>query len=69
MVEAFTNMKTAEVMSQVQMRVARKILDTQRQSGDAAIQLIEAASTGVAKAGDALVARATGLGGELDIRA
>jgi hypothetical protein len=69
MVEALTYLKAAEVMGQVQMRVARKILDAQRQSGAAAIQLIEAASQGVARAGDELVARATGLGGTLDVLA
>jgi hypothetical protein len=69
MVEALTYLKAAEVMGQVQMRVARKILDAQRQSGAAAIKLIEAASQGVARAGDELVARATGLGGTLDVLA
>ncbi len=62
-------MKAAEVMGQVQIRVAKKILDVERANGAAAIQLIQAASTGVARAGDALVARATGLGGQLDVTA
>jgi hypothetical protein len=69
MVEALCNLKTAELMGQVQIRVAKKMLDAERQNGAAAIQLIEAASQGVARAGDELVAKATGLGGSLDVMA
>ena len=66
---AFSNMKAAEINSQIQMRVARKILDVQELSGAAAIKLLEAATPPVAQAGDQLVAAATGLGGEVDVYA
>lgn len=66
---AFTNIKSAEINSQIQMRVAKKILDVQEMSGSAAIKLLDAASSSVVKAGDQLVAEATGLGGQLDVYA
>lgn len=69
MVEALTNLSTAQTMSQIQMRVARKILDIQQSDGQAVVKLIQAASDNVSKAGDALVAQATGLGTMLDVRA
>lgn len=66
LVAAAVNMRQADVMSQVQMKVARKMLDVQQMQGDAMVKLIEAASGGVGKAGDDLVAAATGLGGQID---
>jgi hypothetical protein len=59
-------MKHQQTMSQVQFAVARKVLDNQQLQGDAAVKLIQAAAKTGAGAGDALVAAATGLGGELD---
>jgi hypothetical protein len=59
-------MKQAQLASQIQFRVARKMLDNQEMQGNAAVKLIEAAGQTASKAGDALVAAATGLGGELD---
>ena len=59
-------MQTARLDSAVQVSVAKKILDAQKQQGGAALQLLDAASTGVAKAGDALTAQAIGLGGLVD---
>jgi len=56
-------------MSQVQYAVAGKILDQQRSDGAAAVQLIQAATSGASRAGDQLVAAATGLGGTLDVQA
>ena len=56
----------AETTSRIQYAVARKLLDVQKSQGAAAVQLIEAAGEISAKAGDALVAAATGLGGTLD---
>ena len=53
-------------MGQVQIAVAAKIMNMQRLEGNAAVQLIDAASQGVSKAGDQLVATATGLGGQID---
>lgn len=53
-------------MSAVQISVARKILDMQQLQGDAAVKLIQAAGQTAGNAGDALVAAATGLGGQVD---
>ena len=63
---AATNFQQAKVMAGVQMRVARKVLDMQQFQGAAVLKLIESAAGTVASAGDALVAAATGLGGEID---
>lgn len=62
-------MKQAENASRVQYAVAAKMLQSQRDSGAAAIKLIEAATNGISKSGDQLVAAATGLGAVLDVRA
>jgi hypothetical protein len=56
----------AALMSKVQATVARKILDNQQMQGNAAVQLIEAASRSMTQRGDELVAATTGLGGALD---
>jgi hypothetical protein len=63
---AITNFQQAKVMSQVQTRVARKVLDMQQFQGAAVVKLIEAASRTASGTGDALVAASTGLGGEID---
>lgn len=63
---SLSNLQQANVMSQVQFKVARKVLDMQQFQGDAAVKLIEAAGNNVSQAGDALVAAATGLGGNVD---
>ncbi len=63
---SIVGMKQAQVMGQVQMRVAKKMMDMQEMQGAAAVQLIEAAGQVAASAGDSLVAAATGLGGALD---
>ena len=69
LVSAFTGFQQAQVLSQVQYAVAGKVLDQQKLDGNAAIKLIEAASAGADRAGDQLVAAATGLGGTLDVTA
>jgi len=69
LVSTFTGMQQAKLASQVQYAVAGKVLDQQRSDGAAAVQLIEAATAGANRAGDQLVAAATGLGGTLDVRA
>jgi len=66
LVGAIVNFDQASNLSSVQMAVAKKILDVQQYSGNAAVQLIQAASNGIDQSGDALVAAATGLGGQLD---
>ena len=58
--------KQASVMAKVQYAVAGKIMDQQRSNGAAMVNLINAANLGVNRAGDSLVAAATGLGGSLD---
>ena len=64
---ALTNFHSARTLSAVQTRVARKLLDMQEFQGAAMVNLIEAAGQVAAKAGDWLVAAATGLGAELDV--
>ncbi|HRK31983.1 MAG TPA: YjfB family protein [Tepidisphaeraceae bacterium] len=66
LVSAAVGLQQAKVTSQVQFAVARKLLDNQQQQGASVIKLIEAAAAGPARAGDALVAAATGLGGSID---
>jgi hypothetical protein len=63
---AVSGLQQAKVIGDVQIAVARKLLDQQRLDGSAAVQVIEAATTGVDGAGDQLAAAATGLGGTLD---
>ena len=63
---AIVNFDQSSAISSVQMAVAKKVLDIQKFSGNAAVQLIQAASQGINKAGDSLVAAATGLGGQID---
>lgn len=63
---AISGMQQAKVLGQVQMAVAKKVLDAQKQNGAAALELLNAAQNGVSTAGDQLVAAATGLGGTLD---
>ncbi len=59
-------MDQASTVGSVQMAVARKILDMQQLQGNAAVNLIQAASKSMNASGDAMVAAATGLGGQLD---
>ena len=66
LVNSIVNFNQATTMSQVQYAVAKKILDSQAEQGDAAVKLIQAATNGASQAGDQLVAAATGLGGSLD---
>ena len=63
---AISNLQSNKTMGQIQIAVAKKVFDTQRQQGDAALKLLQAATTGVTQAGDQLVAAATGLGGAID---
>lgn len=68
LVSAVVGLKQAEVTSRVQIAVAKKLLDMERMQGSSAVKLIEAAGRVLTK-GDELVAAATGLGGQLDVRA
>ncbi|HUO09077.1 MAG TPA: putative motility protein [Phycisphaerae bacterium] len=51
----------------VSVSVLKKALDASRQEGASAVQLIDDA--GAVQAGDPLVAKATGLGGLIDVQA
>ena len=62
---ALSSLQQSRTAQDIQFSVARKMLDHQRQQGAAALQLLEAANIAP---GDALVAQATGLGGQLDVR-
>jgi hypothetical protein len=66
LISAITAMDQASTIGSVQMAVAKKILDMQSFQGDAAVKLIQAASNSMNTAGDAMVAAATGLGGQID---
>ena len=63
---AAVNFQQGNTLAAVQISVARKLLDMQRLQGAAVVKLIEAAGQTATKAGDALVAAATGLGGSVD---
>jgi hypothetical protein len=63
---ALSSLQQSKVIGQVQIAVAKKMMDSQRQTGDAVLKLLDAAQNGVSRAGDSLVAAATGLGGEID---
>jgi len=69
LINSAVGFKQAETASNIQIAVARKILQSQRQEGDAVIKLINAANQGVFQKGDELVAAATGLGGQVDTTA
>ena len=64
---AAVNFQQGKTLAAVQTRIARKILDMQEFQGAAVVKLIEAAAQTGARAGDALVAAATGLGGSIDV--
>ena len=64
---ALTNLKSAQLTSEIQIRVARKMMDSQEQVGASVLKLLNAASPAVAQAGDALTAAATGLGSQIDV--
>jgi hypothetical protein len=65
-VGASANLQRAESVSRIQVAVARKVIDAQRMEGAGALKLLEAAMVGIEKAGDKLVAAATGLGSHID---
>ena len=66
LMNAAIGIKQAETMSRVQVAVAKKMMDVDKMNGAAALKLLEAASQAGVKAGDALAAAATGLGGSID---
>jgi hypothetical protein len=66
LVNAAVGLKQAQVTSQIQYAVARKLLDSQQMQGAAAVKLIDAASKIGTNASDELAAAATGLGSSVD---
>ena len=69
LVASAVNFKQASTMAKVQYAVAGKIMDTQRQVGAGVVNMINNATLGMNKAGDAMSVAATGLGGSLDVQA
>jgi hypothetical protein len=63
---ALSGIQTAKIGSEIQIAVAKKMLDAQKMNGAAAIRMLEAAANVPAQAGDALAAAATGLGATID---
>jgi hypothetical protein len=59
----------AQVDTQISYAVLAKANDAERQQGEADVELVDASNGGSSTAGDPLVAKATGLGGLLDISA
>ena len=58
-----------QVGQQIDAAVASKTLNAQRQEGDAVLKLLDTAAQAGPQPGDALVAKATGLGSLLDVSA
>lgn len=67
LVSAATNLQSSSTMAQIQMAVAKKILNNQRMNGAAAIKLLEAATASTTQAGDQMTAAALGLGSQIDV--
>jgi len=63
---AISNIQQANITGDIQIAVAKKIMDAQKSDGNVALQLLQSASKSVGDAGDALAAAATGLGGQWD---
>jgi hypothetical protein len=66
LVNSVVNFDQANNMAKVQYAVAAKIMQTDRDEGNAALQLVTAATDNFNQAGDAVVAAATGLGAGVD---
>ena len=62
---AIIGMQQSKLVGEVQIRVARIILDTEQDQGNAAVKLIEAASSGINSSADAVSAATAGLGGQI----
>lgn len=59
----------ATLANKIDYAVAGKVLDAKKAQGAGVLQLLNAAMVGPDGPGDALVAAATGLGGQLDVTA
>jgi hypothetical protein len=69
LVNAAIGLQQAKLFGQVQILVAKKILDSEQQQGAAADELVNAATNGVDQAGNALIAATSTLGSQLDLTA
>jgi hypothetical protein len=67
LVNAAVGIKHASIMSQVQARVAKKIMDVEEMNGAAALKLLEAARVGAEQAGENLGSAVSHLGNQLDV--
>lgn len=63
---AISAYQQGQTLTQVQTTVDAKVLNLARQQGQAALQLLQAATQVGQGPGDALTAAATGLGGQID---
>ena len=63
----FSGLQQAKTAQEIQVRVAKKAMDAQRQEGNAVLQLLQSA-TQVGTAGDG-AGRAAGLGRQVDVYA
>ena len=66
---AAAGLQRSKTMGEIQVRVAKKMMEAERMNGDAAVKLIQAATSSADHAGQAMVAAATGLGATVDTRA
>lgn len=66
LINAAISFKQASNMTKVQYAVARKLLDNQKLQGASIVKLIDSANANQVKAGDAMIAAATGMGGLVD---
>jgi hypothetical protein len=65
LVNTASSIQQAKTAQAIQTQVTKKVFDNARQQGEGALQLLAAASKG--GPGDAHTARATGLGGGVDV--
>jgi hypothetical protein len=66
LVSAIVGFDQAKTLSSAQVTVAAKVLDISKSQGNAAVQLIQAASQEIDQASSNLVAATTGVGGQLN---
>ena len=68
-IASIVNGQQAAVMSQIQYAVAAKVLQNEKQTGAAAVQLIEAASSTADTATSEMLAGAEGIDSSLNVTA
>jgi hypothetical protein len=64
---AIVGLQQAQLTSQIQIAVAKKILDVEQTNGGDATELLDSAEQGFSRSADALATLATKLGGNLDV--